>query len=156
MDPWKWDYSKTFARFLSRVSSLRRPFLAPDPSFHPFCRDSFVLPHNDAPRLWEQRSRIHRGEACQSVFAFCPFFFRRFNCCANICPAGDRSTPRRTQLPSKVRRTLISFSSPIVRGHFRPLTPVNFGTGTNDRLFAVSNSLRFLMHRRRFPFRRFF
>jgi len=42
----KWDYSKTFARFLAPVSC--------------FCRDSFGLPHNDASCLWSSRSPYSR------------------------------------------------------------------------------------------------
>ena len=71
-------------------------------SVHPFCRDSFVLPHNDASRLREQRSRIERGEPCHLRLLFLPSLFRRFNCCANIClPGIDPETQSPTQLRPK-------------------------------------------------------
>lgn len=98
MDPWKWDYSKTFARFLL--------------SFSTFCRDSFVLSRIMTRRVAYGSSAVAFTEVrLASVSTFCPSFFRQFNCCANICPAAIDPDPGANTITSKVRCTLISFPS---------------------------------------------
>lgn len=75
----KWDYSKTFARFLVPVP----PFVAIHSSF----RIMTSRVYGAATVAFTKRKR-----AAMPCRVASPFLFRRFNCCANICLAAIGST----------------------------------------------------------------
>lgn len=132
MDPWKWDYSKTFARFLSRVPYPRRLSSSP---FLPDRSTPFVAIHSSS-RIMTRRvygSSAAAFTEARPARASPPFVlssFAGFNCCANICAAGAsiHAGANTITVQGKVHLDFIFIHPP----PYRPLNPpVNFGT--NDR-----------------------
>lgn len=101
--PWKWDYSKTFASFLPST-----PFVA----IHSSSRIMTRRVYGSSAVAFNEARPCH----LRLPSSFCPSsFFRRFNCCANICLAGidPGPTPRqRNYVQGKVY--------PRFRSSFRP------------------------------------